>query len=105
MRLSLAEVGVAVGGGVGDLFVVFFFQAEDGIRDYKVTGVQTCALPICDRGGLASRRIAGSRAAGERARGTRGPGADAAAAGGGRGAPDRAARQDGVQLRDRKSVV
>src|SRR3989454_11687791 len=28
----------------GDFF--FFFQAEDGIRDYKVTGVQTCALPI-----------------------------------------------------------
>src|SRR5256885_5183967 len=27
----------------------FFFQAEDGIRDYKVTGVQTCALPISDR--------------------------------------------------------
>src|SRR2546426_8742682 len=27
----------------------FFFQAEDGIRDYKVTGVQTCALPICTR--------------------------------------------------------
>src|SRR5256885_5271003 len=26
--------------------LVFFFQAEDGIRDYKVTGVQTCALPI-----------------------------------------------------------
>src|SRR5256885_2260682 len=26
--------------------VCFFFQAEDGIRDYKVTGVQTCALPI-----------------------------------------------------------
>src|SRR5205807_6664603 len=26
--------------------VVFFFQAEDGIRDYKVTGVQTCALPL-----------------------------------------------------------
>src|SRR5256885_1440419 len=26
--------------------MVFFFQAEDGIRDYKVTGVQTCALPI-----------------------------------------------------------
>src|SRR5256885_6438891 len=24
-----------------------FLQAEDGIRDYKVTGVQTCALPIC----------------------------------------------------------
>src|SRR5437667_9057463 len=25
----------------------FFFQAEDGIRDRDVTGVQTCALPIC----------------------------------------------------------
>src|SRR5260221_1855397 len=25
----------------------FFFQAEDGIRDHCVTGVQTCALPIC----------------------------------------------------------
>src|SRR5215467_2256278 len=29
----------------------FFFQAEDGIRDYKVTGVQTCALPISRRFG------------------------------------------------------
>src|SRR2546429_1086661 len=28
-------------------FFVFFFQAEDGIRDVAVTGVQTCALPIC----------------------------------------------------------
>src|SRR2546430_5768726 len=27
----------------------FFFQAEDGIRDLTVTGVQTCALPICLR--------------------------------------------------------
>src|SRR5438034_8106207 len=26
--------------------IVFFFQAEDGIRDHCVTGVQTCALPI-----------------------------------------------------------
>src|SRR5690349_24452571 len=32
-----------------DVFVsFFFFQAEDGIRDLYVTGVQTCALPICD---------------------------------------------------------
>src|SRR2546427_2800674 len=30
--------------GVADIF--FFFQAEDGIRDLTVTGVQTCALPI-----------------------------------------------------------
>src|SRR2546426_5319626 len=29
-----------------DFIFFFFFQAEDGIRDYKVTGVQTCALPI-----------------------------------------------------------
>src|SRR5690606_40357723 len=28
----------------------FFFQAEDGIRDFHVTGVQTCALPICRAG-------------------------------------------------------
>src|SRR5699024_11421139 len=28
------------------LFLLFFFQAEDGIRDRNVTGVQTCALPI-----------------------------------------------------------
>src|SRR5438093_9776510 len=30
-----------------DFFFFFFFQAEDGIRDWSVTGVQTCALPIC----------------------------------------------------------
>src|SRR5204862_677269 len=30
-----------------DFFFFFFFQAEDGIRDLYVTGVQTCALPIC----------------------------------------------------------
>src|SRR5205807_6832077 len=33
---------------------LFFFQAEDGIRDYKVTGVQTCALPISDGSAAAS---------------------------------------------------
>src|SRR5690606_40792380 len=34
--------------------LLFFFQPEDGIRDFHVTGVQTCALPICtttDAGG------------------------------------------------------
>src|SRR5205807_4544344 len=56
-------------------FFFFFFQAEDGIRDYKVTGVQTCALPIsphrdafpvvdvehdAGRGGL-DRDLAGAR--------------------------------------------
>src|SRR5260221_9394374 len=35
-------------GDLEDPFVFFFFfQAEDGIRDHCVTGVQTCALPIC----------------------------------------------------------
>src|SRR2546426_6029965 len=35
---------------VDDINILFFFfQAEDGIRDYKVTGVQTCALPISRR--------------------------------------------------------
>src|SRR5690606_39821182 len=29
------------------LLFFFFFHAEDGIRDFHVTGVQTCALPIC----------------------------------------------------------
>src|SRR5256886_15418589 len=37
---------------------IFFFQAEDGIRDLTVTGVQTCALPISD-GGRPSARAAG----------------------------------------------
>src|SRR5258708_29502648 len=36
---------VRAGGGNG-IVVLFFFQAEDGIRDDLVTGVQTCALPI-----------------------------------------------------------
>src|SRR2546430_13637217 len=31
------------------VYFVFFFQAEDGIRDLTVTGVQTCALPIFPR--------------------------------------------------------
>src|SRR5688500_2738289 len=52
----------------------FFFQAEDGIRDYKVTGVQTCALPISlvradDAGGRQHRHVENAgrrRAVGER---------------------------------------
>src|SRR6266446_10242959 len=41
-----------------DIFFFFFFQAEDGIRDYKVTGVQTCALPI-SRGDGSGRALEG----------------------------------------------
>src|SRR3712207_7790629 len=62
----------------------FFFQAEDGIRDIGVTGVQTCALPIYDAlgdGGAAADR--------ERAGGRLG-----AAPGGGGGADRRAADLD-----------
>src|SRR5437667_8750557 len=56
----------------------FFFQAEDGIRDRDVTGVQTCGLPICPAGigtaaprALRSRRAARPRAARAEASGTR----------------------------------
>src|SRR5690348_17568364 len=35
----------------------FFFQAEDGIRDGRVTGVQTCALPISVVGGARQERL------------------------------------------------
>src|SRR5687768_18255754 len=38
------------------IYVFFFFQAEDGIRDVAVTGVQTCALPIFDRCGCRRNR-------------------------------------------------
>src|SRR2546430_8169049 len=41
-------------GGIG----LFFFQAEDGIRDLTVTGDQTCALPIWGLGGVLALVIA-----------------------------------------------
>src|SRR5260370_38662622 len=41
---------VAVFFLMGCILCVFFFQAEDGIRDSSVTGVQTCALPISASG-------------------------------------------------------
>src|SRR2546421_4598483 len=56
LKNDLAQLGV-LGGQIGRLITIstspvwpgvfFFFQAEDGIRDLIVTGVQTCALPIC----------------------------------------------------------
>src|SRR5207244_5908962 len=42
----IASIYLCVFGCLFDFFF-FFFQAEDGIRDDLVTGVQTCALPIC----------------------------------------------------------
>ena len=44
LRVGRRGGGWGGGGGGGG----FFFQAEDGIRDYDVTGVQTCALPILE---------------------------------------------------------
>ena len=41
MSIGLVLIGIYVSG-----CIFFFFQAEDGIRDDLVTGVQTCALPI-----------------------------------------------------------
>src|SRR2546427_6915601 len=40
------QPGAVIFFGVSGICVFFFFQAEDGIRDLTVTGVQTCALPI-----------------------------------------------------------
>src|SRR5256885_599694 len=42
------------------IHLFFFFQAEDGIRDYKVTGVQTCALPISIAAGFRVEAVAGA---------------------------------------------
>src|SRR3712207_8978155 len=50
VRGGWGEVGLCDGSVCGLLgggaWLIFFFQAEDGIRDIGVTGVQTCALPI-----------------------------------------------------------
>src|SRR5256885_12567867 len=58
--LRLEDVSVSrAGRSEHSVVLFFFFQAEDGIRDYKVTGVQTCALPISPPGQpVPSRRIA-----------------------------------------------
>src|SRR5260221_14442475 len=43
------------GSRLASMIALFFFQAEDGIRDHCVTGVQTCALPIAGSEGAAQR--------------------------------------------------
>src|SRR2546430_5698791 len=45
ISFTLQSFGTVLSEGI-ELSGVFFFQAEDGIRDLTVTGVQTCALPI-----------------------------------------------------------
>src|SRR2546429_3404564 len=46
MAASSCESAIIVWGVPHTMAPSFFFQAEDGIRDVAVTGVQTCALPI-----------------------------------------------------------
>src|SRR5688572_31404506 len=68
------------------VFLFFFFQAEDGIRDLTVTGVQTCALPISRGGPPAARPLPGRspRVRRRAARGTWPPPRTARSARGGR---------------------
>src|SRR2546430_9484358 len=65
MHVWLTSLAVVSGSeavaGTAILCCFFFFQAEDGIRDLTVTGVQTCALPISLPAFLASRARTCSR--------------------------------------------
>src|SRR5256885_12803288 len=89
---------------VTSILLFFFFQAEDGIRDYKVTGVQTCALPISGVIGVPTYRRAlpgcstwsGSTRGGRTTIRTSSPAACASAS---------ASRWHLRSTRDRKSVV
>jgi len=82
------------------LVCVFFFQAEDGIRDRDVTGVQTCALPISPPSAMTSSRE-GSRSSSRKAEmegnaeGGGGEGAPAAPAASGAGRAGAQAEQEG----------
>src|SRR2546427_1737684 len=49
MSRLLLSLAAPLFGFVSAIVFFFFFQAEDGIRDLTVTGVQTCALPICSQ--------------------------------------------------------
>src|SRR5437763_200187 len=73
---------------------VFFFQAEDGIRDTSVTGVQTCALPIYNPHFLAFAATRSCRRASRRTPGS-----------GGCGGNRRAGTAPAAFAPDRKSVV
>src|ERR1022692_2962934 len=55
VQLGKHSETAAIPKGTLSMENLFFFQAEAGKRDYKVTGVQTCALPICSRADMARR--------------------------------------------------
>src|SRR5258706_3283818 len=110
---SRAEEGTVLGGVVEDFLFFFFFQGEVGIRDWSVTGGQTCALPISRRPGGSRRRRVVRRDRGRVARATRGGRSTAAHRSRGQPAPRARGRGgrtsdsvgDGEQCGDRKSVV
>src|SRR2546430_4034307 len=95
-----------ISGHLSMMLLDFFFQAEDGIRDLTVTGVQTCALPIWLRAPAGQRGHCPSRPPARRRRSSRG----APAAGAPRARP-RVPRRAGVPRlagsagREPKSVV
>src|SRR2546430_2875207 len=58
---NVYDVSWGGAGWLGQRAFFFFFQAEDGIRDLTVTGVQTCALPIsCGKYGCWERYCSGT---------------------------------------------
>src|SRR5690606_40267211 len=82
----------------------FFFQAEDGIRDFHVTGVQTCALPILPRSDPSPQEtVASPRRNGRGALVAALPGSPAGRGGGGPGGGSGGTRDDRTPLRRRPS--
>src|SRR2546430_5967255 len=58
--MSLSACNSSLRRGIKVQSMCFFFQAEDGIRDLTVTGVQTCALPIYGVHGLIDGPVLGA---------------------------------------------
>src|SRR6266487_5059914 len=78
------------------IVLCFFFQAEDGIRDGRVTGVQTCALPILPR---PAARLRGGASPRHRVWGAAARGADRPV----RLLPGRGGRRDGCPVPSREA--
>src|SRR2546429_4372067 len=83
MRWCQRASGSAAAGTMSVAVCGFFFQAEDGIRDVAVTGVQTCALPIfpairawLDHGRVMLARPTSKSSAGQNSHFYRCPGCD-----------------------------
>src|SRR2546430_5751511 len=83
----------------------FFFQAEDGIRDLTVTGVQTCALPISRRKSGRARAAAPARLPRRQSRAARRAVVDGPAPGPARSRRSTRSLVAAGRCRDRKSVV